>query len=396
MKWSEVTKEPSLMKWSDVISEPKDTEPQESVTKQKDSLPPMSPAQLALYTLGKRMVGTVKEGIEEVSKPEFFKQFRDFGGMSGEELKQRLNTPSELTPEEQSKLTASALAFMPITQGVNAAGQAGRAAYDFLRPPGTSTVSPTASWLMRSALKPTVEANRSGDAQVAVDTLLKEGVNPTIGGVAKIESRIDSINSQIDDLIKNSQGTVDRGQVLDALKGTTDRFTKQVNPTADLTAIQNVADDFLAHPSIPKTGKIPVPLAQEMKKGTYRELKGKYGEIGSASTEAQKALARGLKEGVGQQVPQVVALNAEEQALIKTLDVMERRALMELNKNPLGLSLLAKDPKAALGFMADRSALFKSLVARMIYNLSKGAQAATNVSPNLSRMAAVMAAEESQ
>ncbi len=53
--------------------------------------------------------------------------------------------------------------------------------------------------------------------------------------------------------------------------------------------------------------------------------------------------------------------------MLGALNLAERRALMELNKNPAGLSLLAKNPEAAMGFLADRSGLFKSLAARMIY-----------------------------
>jgi len=120
---------------------------------------------------------------------------------------------------------------------------------------------------------------------------------------------------------------------------------------------------------------IPVQLAQELKKGTYQVLKGKYGEVGSAATEAQKALARGLKEGIADAVPQVAGLNARESALLKTLGVAERRALMDANKNPFGLSLLAGNPGAWAAFIADRSAAFKGLAARMANNASKAANA---------------------
>ena len=39
---------------------------------------------------------------------------------------------------------------------------------------------------------------------------------------------------------------------------------------------------------------------------------------------------------------------------------------MEMNKNPLGLASLAAHPVSFLAFMADKSALFKSLAARMV------------------------------
>jgi hypothetical protein len=110
--------------------------------------------------------------------------------------------------------------------------------------------------------------------------------------------------------------------------------------------------------------------AQAMKQGTYKVLAGKFGEQGSASTEAQKALARGLKEEIANAVPEVALTNAELSKLLKTLSVAERRALIEGNKNPGGLSLLAGSKAGLLGFLADRSAGLKALAARGMHSAS--------------------------
>jgi hypothetical protein len=220
-------------------------------------------------------------------------------------------------------------------------------------------------YLMQSALKPTIQQLKSGDAAIAVQTLLDEGINPTMRGVGKIRDSIDDINNRIAASIGTSNATVDKQKVLQALDKTRGSFANQVSPTADLKAIDGVADDFLAHPGL-LGNDIPVQQAQSMKQGTYRILSKKYGQIGSADTEAQKALARGLKEEIANKVPEVAGLNARESKLITTLDVAERRALMEANKNPGGLSLLASNPVTWAMFMADKSALFKSLAARSV------------------------------
>lgn len=229
--------------------------------------------------------------------------------------------------------------------------------------------------LMQSALKPTINQLRTGDADVAVNTLLDYGLSPTSKGVNALRATIDDINQQIDNRIASSNvrgATVDKASVMNALADVRNKFGNQVSPTADLEAIQRVADDFAAHPAVvPQT---PVQVAQDLKKGTYRVLGDKYGQMGSAETEAQKALARGLKEGVANAVPEVGALNAEESRLLKTLDVTERRALMELNKNPVGLAALASNPAGFIAFMADRSAGFKALAARMINAAAQGAR----------------------
>lgn len=225
---------------------------------------------------------------------------------------------------------------------------------------------------MQSALKPTIQALKTGKAARAIDTLLEEGINATKGGVAKMKASIAELNDQIADAIKNSPAVVDKGKVAQYLQGTLDKFSKQVNPEADTKAIKAAWDEFINHPLLAGKQDIPVKLAQEMKQATYKSLGEKsYGELKGADTEAQKTLARGLKEEIATAVPGIGDLNKAESALLNALNVTERRALLDANKNPGGLVWLAKNPEAAIGFMADKSALFKSLLARMLYSGSE-------------------------
>ena len=231
--------------------------------------------------------------------------------------------------------------------------------------------------LMQSALKPTLKQLETGKAATAVKTMLEEGINPTQLGVKKLENKITDINSEIVNKIGSSTGTVSKTDVLKYLDDIEAKKLKQVNPSDDISAINKVRQEFMAYnqPIIKTTSQtIPVQLAQELKQGTYSALKKKYGQLGSTEVEAQKALARGLKEKVGEAVPDVLGLNKKEAQLIDTLDVVERRALMELNKNPGGLALLTESLPQFAAFMADKSALFKSLVARGLYNFNKVSQ----------------------
>lgn len=229
----------------------------------------------------------------------------------------------------------------------------------------------TAEGLMTSALKPTLAQHQSGKAQTAVDTLLDEGINVTPGGVAKLQDKINSLNTEITSRVQASTKIIDKAEVAKRLDKVFSDFERQVTPTTDLVAIQRAYDDFMNHPLL-NGNDIPVPLAQEMKQGTYRALGDKaYGELKGADMEAQKALARGLKEEIAKAVPEVHQLNAKESKLLDTLDVTERRALMDANKNPIGLGWLTTDPAKFAGWMTDRSPLFKSLVARMLNQASK-------------------------
>ena len=226
-----------------------------------------------------------------------------------------------------------------------------------------------ASRLMQSALKPAIADLKNGNAAIAVRTLLEDGINATKGGVNKLRNMIEMKGSVIDDMVANSTGTVSRPEVMKSLDYTRNKFMNQVSPTSDLNAIKNVADDFMSHPSIISKGAsdvMPVQQAQALKSGTQKVLSKKYGQLGSAETEAQKSLARGLREQISKAIPDIAPLNAKEAELIKTLNVVERRALMDANKNPMGLALLANNPASWAAFMADKSALFKSLAARSI------------------------------
>lgn len=257
--------------------------------------------------------------------------------------------------------------------GEQIAGEPGRVV-GTLAAPVASLAKPAieagAKSLMQSALKPTLKDLSSGKAARAVETMLEEGLNPTNAGNAELRRKIAELKREVSEVIQNSPATVNKQAVGQELQGTLDKFSKQVSARSDLDAIRKTWDDFVNHPLL-KGDDIPVQLAQEMKQGTYKVLEKKYGQQGTAEVEAQKAIARGLRKEIEKEVPEVIGLNARESKLIDTLKVSERRALMDLNKNPMGLTLLAENPAAALGFMADKSALFKSLLARMMYGSQK-------------------------
>jgi hypothetical protein len=129
---------------------------------------------------------------------------------------------------------------------------------------------------------------------------------------------------------------------------------------------------------------IPIKTAQEMKQGTYRAIGSKpYGELKGAETEAQKALARGLKEEIAKMAPEVRHLNAEESKMLNAMPMLERRVLREADKNITGLGFLSFNPEMFLLYMADRSSLFKSLVGRMLHASAKSVPSMEMAGPAL-------------
>lgn len=227
--------------------------------------------------------------------------------------------------------------------------------------------------LMGYALKPTEKEWRTGDAQKAIDTLLERGISPTEGGVEQLKGLINSLNQQIAEAISESPAQVKVSKVVKSLDSSRQKFLAQVNSTSDLAAIERAYSDFMRHPLLEGKENIPVQLAQELKVGTYKQLAKKYnGELGTADVEAQKSLARGLKEQIAKEVPGISELNAEDSALINALNIAEKRAFSEMSKNPLGLAVFAHNPATFTAFMADKSAAFKALMARAMYRAGKG------------------------
>jgi hypothetical protein len=256
-----------------------------------------------------------------------------------------------------------------------------------LAPKVESGVRNTAKGLMQSAVKPPLNLSRTGKAQRGIATLLKEDVNPTEGGMKVLQGRIDAIRPQIDALINNAKGTIKKADIKPYVDQQLKKFMEQVNSASDVRAVQKAWDGFMKNPMIPASSMSP-KMAQRLKTGTYRQLKDKaYGEMKSADIEAQKALARGLKEEIEKVIPQVRPLNVRESQLLNALSLTERRVLMSANKDPVGLGIFASNIDKFVGWMANRSDLFKSLVARMLYRGAPDAGAMTRIGAPLGGMA---------
>lgn len=224
--------------------------------------------------------------------------------------------------------------------------------------------------LMQSALKPGIKANKLGDGERAVQTLLDEGINVTKGGVEKLGGMIDDLENQMSGVLQKYAGTtVDKGAVASRIQDVVGRIERRnATPQDALKDVQKVYDDFLTNGLVPK--QIPIGQAQELKKGIYQILREKYGTLSSDTVEAQKALGRGLKETINAAAPEVVPLNARIGDLANARKLAEHRTLVEGNSNIGGLAPLAHGPGAAAAFLIDKYGLSKSLLARLLYSNS--------------------------
>ena len=223
----------------------------------------------------------------------------------------------------------------------------------------------TAKGLMQSALKPTIADLQTGKATRAIDTLLAEKVIPTHASVQKLRRAGEAANKAVAGEIAKSTATVEKNSVASRLQDVISGIEKSsLNPQERVRDIEKIYKDVVRNGLVPDN--IPVEQAQKIKLGIYKTLKKEYGTLGGDKVEAQKALARGLKEEIEKVVPSVVIHNKRASEMWNALNVSERRALLNLNQNPANFAWLAHSPSGFAVYLADKSAAFKGLVALMI------------------------------
>jgi hypothetical protein len=233
---------------------------------------------------------------------------------------------------------------------------------------------------MSSALKPSLPDIVSGDAAKAIQTMLDENIPVTKTGMEKLQAKITDLNNQIKEKIASSGETIDGKKLTKYMDELTNKFLNQVNYKKDIKAIRESWNEFIHHPLIESIDKIPVQAAQKIKQGTYQRLADKaYGEVGTASTEAQKTEARFLKDKIAEKVPAVAELNKKESELLNALTLAEKKALYDVAKDPAMLTAMYHSPQFIAAASLGKSAAFKSTLANIVYRNSRLIPAAAGV-----------------
>lgn len=195
-----------------------------------------------------------------------------------------------------------------------------------------------------SALKPSTTLSQADRAGI-IQTGLSNEIPVSKAGGEKIQSLIDALDdARTAEIAKDPRRTISAVPALRNLNDVRARFANQVTPQPDLAEIDQVQSNFLNNPKVspqgagPGPSSIPAADAQAMKSGTYRTLGGKaYGELKGASVEAQKALARGLKDEIATQFPELNNLNAQESKLYDLQPVLERAINRTANHQLIGI-----------------------------------------------------------
>ncbi|MDE2020693.1 MAG: hypothetical protein KGJ13_10190 [Patescibacteria group bacterium] len=195
---------------------------------------------------------------------------------------------------------------------------------------------PIASRLYESALKPSTTLSPAERATAAA-TGMENSIPVSESGLDKLAGLVKSLNDKVQTTIQNaanSGATVNKYSVAGRLGQTAQKFATQVTPESDLNAVADTGNEFLRN----QPTNIPADVAQKLKSGTYTQLGNKaYGELSSASVEAQKALARGIKEELQTQFPEIKGLNAEEGKLLELQPLLERAVARISNHQLIGI-----------------------------------------------------------
>lgn len=305
------------------------------------------------------------------------------GGAAGEAFKELINRA-----RGKKAPTTSGEAVQNIA--ANAAAQsAAQATGEVVGPLMTSI----GERVMQSAVKPGMKIllkTPPGQTPQVVKTLLDEGVNVTPNGVRKLQTLVSATNDEIDAALAPHASTeIPALKVAGRLNDVAKQYSKQVNPQADLAAISQVGENFLDNPAVSGAsgkvggGTITIGDAQAMKRGTYQQIGKSYGQPNANATiAAEKALARGLKEDIAAEVPDISNLNAREGKLLEALSVTGKRVALAGNRDPVGFAWVTHNPSTFLAALIDRSPAVKSMLARGLYN---AAGSAAKVSPQLIR-----------
>lgn len=292
--------------------------------------------------------------------------------------------------------------------------------------------APAAERLYTSALKPSVRAGAAAGREL-VQTGLSHGIPVSEAGATKLAGLIDDLNGRIKDTIQsgaNKGKTIDPNAVAKRLDQTRAQFASQVNPDADLAAIDASKQEFLRSagarpgqpaqppqptgvldaqgkpvmtagtPSTPATPAQPIPAdaAQDIKQGTYSQIRKSYGQLSGAQVEAQKALARGIKEELANTFPELGSLNAEDSKLLQLQPTLDKAVARIANHDMLGIgapvaagagAAVAGGPGAAAAAVLKRvldDPGMKSKIAIAISSGSKGSKTPIALSAAMARV----------
>lgn len=184
------------------------------------------------------------------------------------------------------------------------------------------------------------------DRERIAQTGLDNGIIPNAKGYVKLLDKIDDANKKISESIKSARGkTVSTDKIVSTLDDLKDFYKNTINPKPFIDELEDIAQGMRKAWG----NKIPIEQAQKIKQNTYVLLRKHYGELKSMSIEAQKALARGIKDQIVSVHPEIASLNKADSALLELEGVIEKAASRISNRDLVGIGVPIKATATAAG-----------------------------------------------
>lgn len=162
-----------------------------------------------------------------------------------------------------------------------------------------------------------VEKNPKLEQQAAEAGLV--GTRKNIASVAK--QNIQKIETELDDLLVGSKGQIEGTKLSGYLEDLKNSYKSIPGEEAAVSTIENIQKEVAAK------GVLNLSEANKLKRTIYEKIANSYGkgtlEI-PAKTEAQKTLARGLKEEIEKIIPEAKTLNEKQAVYIQVKKAIER------------------------------------------------------------------------
>ncbi len=195
--------------------------------------------------------------------------------------------------------------------------------------------------LYTSAIKPSTRQKLSIEKRTsAMEAGVKEGILPTSGGLEKLGGKIDAMEGQIDSIIQQGRQTsspIRTIDIADSLDNLIDSYDKSGMPAEQYQGISAVRNKVLA-----QGNTMTVEAAQAFKQNTYKFIRKHYGELSSAVIEAQKTVARAVKENIANQFPEVNSLNQKLGPMLELENEIQRAVKRISNRDIIGIGIPIK------------------------------------------------------
>ena len=256
------------------------------------------------------------------------------GGAAGESLRQLVNRYRGLDAPDTPLEAATGIAQQGAIQGGSEAIGAGIA----------KGASAGARAVYRGYLKPSLAASKVAKADQIVATALDEGIPISRRGTAKAQEIITELRGEVDNILGQSQGTLDLHRVAERVRAFAKRrYFKPGVDTSDYQMALGVADKLDQHAALglppgarPTRVDVPLSAANEAKRGLYTSVKeAGFGTPQGAKKTTEKYAAHQLKTGLEQAAPAIAPLNARESKLIDAAKAIRQAVEREANQNPI-------------------------------------------------------------